>query len=732
MIIKIFKKNKLVFFGSLITLILVLNFYGIEVNASSSIEQDLKTIEKRLLKVSNQNIEYNKVKTYFNSLTNDGSWSDIDYSDNSMSDWEPRNHVQRLEKMVLYYKNNDLGSKKAKELKNKIISAYNFWLKKDPESENWWHNEIGVQKHFRVVLLNLKNELSRKELKNGLAVLKKSGKPRKTGQNLVDLTMTYIWRGIIQEKNSIVKDGFNKLAEEIKITTEQGIQPDYSFQQHGDLLYTGTYGRDFVRDMAKLAWLPSGTKFAFPEDKIKLFEDFILDGFRWIVYGRVIDYGTLGRGLTRKNVPDLYKPLIDMCDYMIEVSNDRTKAFKSFKKALKNNQANKPVGNKNFWYSDHMIHRRKNYYTSVKMVSQKTLGTESGNGEGLLNYHISDGFNMIMVDGNEYKNIFPVWDWNKIPGTTTAQVNENFPLVDWGKGARGLEEFVGGVSDGNFGIAAMQFTGKEKDVELKRKTVKSKKSWFFFEDEIVALGSDINYSGGNEVLTSINQANLRGRVFVKNDDNVDFLKRDKIVAEKSPDWVFHDNIAYYFLNNKQKVYLKNDSQSGNWAKINNRYSNTGLKRKIFSLGIKHGFNPKNEKYEYVIMPDIEINKLLDYEEEMPIKVISNNSKLQAVTHKKLNITGLVFHKAGKIKIENKLTVKVDNPVLLMLKQRENSLKINIANPLNLAEITLEINRQLKGENVTWSDKKRVSEIKFKNNSEKNIPETIEKSFKIIN
>jgi chondroitin AC lyase len=31
--------------------------------------------------------------------------------------------------------------------------------------------------------------------------------------------------------------------------------------------------------------------------------------------------------------------------------------------------------------------------------------------------------------GKEYKNIFPFWDWKRIPGTTTLQDDEPLPVL---------------------------------------------------------------------------------------------------------------------------------------------------------------------------------------------------------------------------------------------------------------------------------------------------------------
>ena len=87
-------------------------------------------------------------------------------------------------------------------------------------------------------------------------------------------------------------------------------------------------------------------------------------------------------------------------------------------------------------------------------------------------HHFGDGSNFISLTGKEYFNIYPVWDWQKIPGTTVVQKPE---LPHWKEIAKkGLTDFVGGVSDGEYGAAAFDFASAHDPL-------KARKAWFFFE-----------------------------------------------------------------------------------------------------------------------------------------------------------------------------------------------------------------------------------------------------------
>ena len=106
--------------------------------------------------------------------------------------------------------------------------------------------------------------------------------------------------------------------------------------------------------------------------------------------------------------------------------------------------------------------------------------------EVITGYYLGDGATYLYQSGKEYKNIFPYWNWKKIPGTTTLQDDEPLPELT-ASGYRIPSDFVGGVSDGSDGIAVLDYN---------RLGVDAKKSWFIFNDQIVCLGAGVHSSQG--------------------------------------------------------------------------------------------------------------------------------------------------------------------------------------------------------------------------------------------
>nr|WP_315823115.1 polysaccharide lyase family 8 super-sandwich domain-containing protein [Paraflavitalea speifideiaquila] len=194
-----------------------------------------------------------------------------------------------------------------------------------------------------------------------------------------------------------------------------------------------------------------------------------------------------------------------------------------------------------FWHSHYYTHERPAYYASVRMHSARANNMEEPhNEEGIKNHYYGDGSFFLTRTGQEYFNIFPIWDWRKIPGATIVQ-KEDFP--HWRQLARkGLTDFAGAVSDGRYGVAAFDFASVHDPL-------KAHKSWFFFDQEIVCLGAGIQVDTALPVVTTLNQCLLNGQVMVKEKGSqpATILETG---AHTLPyvSYVLHDSVGYFSRN----------------------------------------------------------------------------------------------------------------------------------------------------------------------------------------
>lgn len=67
---------------------------------------------------------------------------------------------------------------------------------------------------------------------------------------------------------------------------------------------------------------------------------------------------------------------------------------------------------------------------------------------------LSDGANFLYLRGDEDEDIFPVWDWARVPGITEAATDSEGATCRT-VNRSGNSPFVGGVSNGVVGLSAM-------------------------------------------------------------------------------------------------------------------------------------------------------------------------------------------------------------------------------------------------------------------------------------
>jgi chondroitin AC lyase len=600
----------------------MINFFILLFISMSSWATDttiLKTNFRNELLIGSQEVGSFFVKeltTWKDSIKSDGSWSDVRYDldDNQFS---PGEHPKRLDYLARVY--NSAGHKfyQDKKVLNVILSGFDYWTNKDPESYNWWHNTIGVPQRFARVMLLLENQLGDKRIKAGLKILDRA-EIDKTGQNRLWLSELSLIRGLFSDNKKDITQGSKELHKLITIATsvgEEGLQNDLSFHQHGTFLYNGGYGAKFSMDGARLTQIFAGTQYMFGKDKIDLLSSSILDGQIWMTRGDKWDYSVTGREITRKKKNA--ESLIKACRILKDIALPRQKEFQSCYESL---TANKPylTGNKFFWRSDYMLQQNPKYFSSVRMYSERTINNDApSNSEGMLSHHLADGANLIMSRGDEYEDIFPVWDWRHIPGTTTEDKDLKPALYEPGHPELfshiryfGNSTFVGGLSNGKEGFAAMNLVPN-----LAYEKVYAKKAWFFDADGILAAGNTINCNGCQGIFTTIDQKNARGSIQIM-DRSGKIFEHSGTKTYLDIAGVFHDNVAYYFPQS-ESVTVSLENRKGSWSTINEQYPGESVRKTVFSLWINH--DKANDNYIYSVKPGVALAEFSENTKTSQIK-----------------------------------------------------------------------------------------------------------------
>lgn len=630
--------------------------------------QDLMTIRERIVDSIKRPVNPGQAAKLLASVRPDGTFPDVPYDDRGPGDWKAASHLSHVLTLARWYQVMNRGEPEKDRMRDTLFRSIDFWLEKDYQNSNWWWNVIGVPGTLSQIYMLLDDELEGRRREKGIEIIAR-GKLGMTGGNLADVVNISIRRGILERNLDLVSQAVEMMTKEIAVTLGEGIQPDFSFYQHGTLLYNHGYGAVFLSNCSELANVVVGTAFTFPGDKIELISRLILDGNQWMIRYGTKDYGATGRGISRisGNTPSAWylRPIVRN---MLSLGTLHDPEFRNLLSRLEGDPSAPLIGNRHYWRSDYMAHHRSGYFASARMFSNRLFNTDGpSNEEGLKSHHLSDGCTYIMRTGREYHDIFPVWDWQKIPGTTVQVA----PGLEGKVNIRGTRPFAGGVSDGRYGCAAFDF---------ERTGLFARKAWFFFDDEFVCLGAGISCDTKNPVITTMNQCFLKGDVTVSRKGSPQLLSRGSRLLD-TVEWVYHDSTAYLFPG-RERVHLSNDTQSGSWWEINHILSKDTVAHDVFTLWIDHGASPKNSRYSYIVAPNLKLPEIEAYSADPPVEVLSNEPGIQAVRQRKTGITGIAFYEQGRLHIGKDLAVEVDHPCLLLVRETGGGLEVSASNPEN--------------------------------------------------
>ena len=399
-----------------------------------------------------------------------------------------------------------------------------------------------------------------------------------------------------------------------------------------------------------------------------------------MIRGKMLDYSALGRTIVRKNSGERAVELEAACDELAALLPDRARELIALRKHIDGSGAPYSfIGNRYFWNSDFMTDQREGYYISVKMVSSRNVGTETINGENLKGCWLPFGATWIVRRGDEYNDIFPVLDWGRVPGVTSPHMT-----TDFAEDVSQPETFVGGVSDGKYGAAAMIFDESPLLPDMSRELLRLRglsgttqggnKAWFFFDREMVALGAGINSWRYHHVNTTLNQTLLHGPVSI----GWACGRRGRIESAARVG-VLHDGMGYAILD-PAAAYIKFGPQTGDWQSISAGAPDTPVTEQVFSLWIDHGANPRDAHYAYAVVPDVNAQQLADWVARPPVRIITNTTAQQAVINDQLGVAEIIFYEPGKLDLTAGSTVEVDRRCMVLMVAHEKATRVAISSP----------------------------------------------------
>jgi chondroitin AC lyase len=670
------------------------NFLTQTVRANSDLERLREQFKEELLeKAPDDRVTANLIK----NLTADGTWMDINYVDRSRTGFQHRDHVVNIRNMALSLSHPASEFYQDEELASRLRMALQHWLDNDYIASNWHTNEIANPTTWVEVLYLSEGHVDKAQ-ERGMVELAARGNLRawgaRPGGDLIKLAGIEASLALYERDEGKFENALKAMVDEVGITSGMGIKPDLGFHHRADRVTSIlSYGRGYASTFADWAQRLAPTRFRLPDESTRLLVDYYLDGIaKSMVHAVYKDPGVTNRDMAREGN---LKPFdASLPTKLLSITDYRKDELTQIVEIREGKRRPNLSHNRFFWFSEYASHQRPTYFTSVRMHSERNHNMEAPhNEESLKMHHHADGSNFISRTGREYYDIFPVWDWQKIPGTTILQKPEHPPHNEIVK--KGKSTFVGAVSDGSYGAAVFDFISPHDPL-------RAKKSWFFFDEGYVCLGTGISSDSALPVFTTLNQTLLNGEVIVAKAGSPESVPMGSAIDEPV-EWVWHDSVGYV-LAPSAKVNLQLREASGKWEDIvetKRMQGKPALTKELFSLWMDHGSNVKNGEYAYTVLPGISKEAMTRSSPASDFQIMSNTEALQAVYHKGLQKAMLIAYQPATIPLPNGHQLTVSDPVALLIQLEENGISsITAADPSRKLK-ELEINVPFSGHGENW-------------------------------
>jgi len=578
-----------------------------------------------------------------------------------------------------------------------------------------------------------------------------------TAGNLAMTTIALAQRAAIKKDQIALKEVLKNYNEDFLIykTSGDGLYADGSFIQHNDHPYNMWYGLLYLKSVTDLSYLllKSGVidstqgnlyaqwyknayqPFSFNNDSMDIVKGRIAAWPRESISTNskpgLIPALTISQLASGQQYQDIAADIIRKSDGNIVKDSINTIIWSN--KVIKNQEAQSSAlipytTIKIFPSMDKAVFIKPNYAFALSMSSARTSNYETIDGVNKKGWYTNDGMVYFYnsSDPGQYNDFF--WatvDKTKLPGTTIDQqikldsnnkyIGSNFDM----KFADYLSPklFTGGtVLNDKYLAAGMALRSGLPE------PIFAKKSWFIFEDKLIAMGSEISGSSGTEAYTIVENRKINN-----NNISVDGSQVTSLTNFNNPKWAHINGTGGYYFPTLQGVNATisamKQARTGNWAQLSTGESTTNQTRNFAEIWFNHGLNPKNGKYAYIFLPNSTETETIAYSQNPTIQILVNSTSVHAIKESS-GLIGANFFSAGTAGL-----ITSQNQSSVILKEINNTLDFSASDPTqNQDSLTFNLNKNAKS--VISKDPKitilSLSPIKFSINT----TDSMGKSFNI--
>ena len=676
-------------------------------------------------------------------------------------------NFQRLKSLAMAYETKGGALYQNETLLAEIISGLDFMVDTyyngttSTNWGNWYHWEIGTPQALASTLIILQNKLTEAQLEKYMTGIERydsgcgsagiPGSPTMTGANLLDKALVVAQAGVLTndaQKLAHVRDAQKSVY--TYVTKDDGFYRDGSFIQHHTLSYTAGYGATLYGGIGVFFYMLDGTPWAiqYADGSEQMVYDTIFNSIEPLIYDMQIADSTAGRGIVRPTANTRTRAVGIVASILpigASMKGEMKARFDSFvkdfiqtdedyyfshmgnitniqlAKKIMNDSSVQPRQNysvhKTYAGMDRVSHVRPDYMFNISMSSTRQSKFENYSDEGYKTWNIADGMTYLYTDElDQYTNDYwAVIDPFRLPGTTMERALTRKNFTAQAESGRTPYDWAGGVTLGTYGTAGVQMKslGNETSGNGGGLTgADSKKSWFMFDHEIVAIGSSITSTTGNCVETVIDNRQIKGdlsnQVTVNGEtpditDNSANNDKHGTVIENAK-WAniqgstANSTIGYYFPAEGTAINALKEFRQSNYntqSSVNKEASGG-----YATLWFDHGKNPSGDSYEYVILPGMNAEETAAYAGNPQIEVLANNDSVHAARHNGLGMTGLNF---WKNETATAAGVTSDSQASVMMQQTDNTLEIAVSDPTQKNNGTIELTVDVPGVSVIAQD-----------------------------
>jgi chondroitin AC lyase len=552
--------------------------------------------------------------SYSRSLNSSCYWPDIDYSDTHIVVWSTATHMYRITTMLQALTVNGSTVQNDPHIMAEVHCALNVWFMHDWLNPNWWFNQINIPLQATSQLLMLSDNATSLEIEKIKEISYRAAwwlnRSQDVGANLVWMIQCQVYRSLATNNITGIEQGFSRMWQDVAISPlgGEGVQYDWSYHFHGYQLLPGSYGVVWAENILLFLQCSQNTQYQPDDQTLSIFVNFLTKGDAWMlmtdawdwhVVGR--DVGSPGNGFGNKLTTNWIRSVAQL----VKSNETRVELLNFADRFDSQPNASLLVGNKHFFISDYQVHRRANFIFTIKMQSIRTQPVECINGQNQKDEHGGQGaLNLYRVGFNDYYNLFAIIDWQAINGIT---VEHDIPIEPCKGGKFDLIplSFVGGVSDGQYGLAMMDTASHN---------LTAKRSWHFYDNAVIALATNLTLRTSTTAWTTLASRLLRtGQITVGffnstiinlNNGNYSFPYVQGATSNVQWIHVTESNITYVLQLQQQyaSLVIQLGTKTGNYDAVGPFYFI--VTARMLTVYIDHGIGPYTLDYYYMILPNI--------------------------------------------------------------------------------------------------------------------------------